>query len=684
MARLFPSRLVGAVAPEIAKVLQALKRIPGDEFLVWVRLPFDDSWRPALMAIDGQRSCYLFSVSNLTESQAEALLQQDLFGVSAPVVEPSAFEASERGQLHAFIECALVSAGVNTCDVNLPIEAVIACPNVPQALLDQIAGRGNITDCKLWGREMLRADALTKQISEAAEEGLELPQSVINALRQKFSPEIGIPERMVSRVQEKPSRNVGAQLTGYLLDLNQEFLAKEDLSFSQEAEAAARELRLRLVTGVAGSGKSLILLYRAMLQARFQPKARILILTHNRPLSGELRERFRRLCPEASAEWTTFYQWCREFSGVRWEIIKPWDRETLICELAGANPVLARLPRDFIEEEIDWIRDQGIFSRQEYLGVARLGRKRPLHDEQRNAMFSLLVAYSRELKKRQLEDWTGAAAAVWRRVERGMICPPMYDSVLVDEAQFFAPTWLQLVRRSVRPGTGQLFLAADPTQGFLKRRQSWTASGLNVRGHSTRLLRCYRNSREILGFACAFYRSRVPADEEEINLPVPEEIAALEPGEAPQLILVDSPQGERARVANEIASALRAGANPEHFLVLQSDSAIVAPFIETLNRCYGRPIAKDLKDYTAGATGKVRVSSLNAATGLESAVVFLCGLDALIEREKDLHLDADQRSELIRDNTRRIYMGMTRASQKLLITYRRPATRALLAVGAGP
>ncbi|RYD76043.1 MAG: hypothetical protein EOP84_17440 [Verrucomicrobiaceae bacterium] len=415
-----------------------------------------------------------------------------------------------------------------------------------------------------------------------------------------------------------------------------------------------------------------------MLQARLQPEARILVLTHNRPLSGELRERFHRLCPGVNAEWTTFYQWCREFSGARWDIIKPWEREALIRELARANPFTARLPQEFIGEEIDWIRDQGIFTRQEYLTVARLGRKRPLQDEQRNTIFSLLVSYSRELKKRQLDDWVGAASSVWRKVEKGMISPPVYDSVLVDEAQFFAPTWLQLVRRSVRRGTGQLFMAADPTQGFLKRRQSWTACGLNVRGHSARLLRCYRNTREILGFACGFYRSRVPADEEEINLPVPGEIAALQPGEAPQLLHVDSPQGERARVASEIVAALRAGANPEHFLVLQSESALVAPFIQALDRCYGKPIARDLRDYTTAASGRVKVSSLNAATGLECAVVFLCGVDALLEREGDLHLDADQRSELVRDNTRRIYMGITRASQKLLITYRRPATRAIL------
>jgi superfamily I DNA/RNA helicase len=264
-------------------------------------------------------------------------------------------------------------------------------------------------------------------------------------------------------------------------------------------------------------------------------------------------------------------------------------------------------------------------------------------------------------------------------VRAGRLAVPEYDFVFVDEAQFFAPTWFHLIKGCVRPGSGQLFLAADPTQGFLKRRQSWLASGLDVRGYSARLLRCYRNTREILAFAIAFYRSRMPdEEEEEINLPGPGELALLPSGPAPQFLYVDSSQTELARVAHEIASALRAGANPEHFLVLQSDAGLVAPFIQILSELVGRPVARDLRTASYCAE-TVRVSSLNAATGLECPVVFFCGLDGLLEKEGPQ--ETDERSELVRDNTRRVYMGLTRASQKLVITHRRPSTRRCLEAG---
>jgi hypothetical protein len=117
----------------------------------------------------------------------------------------------------------------------------------------------------------------------------------------------------------------------------------------------------------------------------------------------------------------------------------------------------------------------------------------------------------------------------------------------------------------------------------------------------------------------------------------PADIAQSTSGEGPRFLHVDSPQGERSQVANEIAAALRGGASPGHFLVLQNESALVAPFVETLNKAVGQPIARDLQDRPHWSTG-VRVCSLNAATGLESPVVFLCGMDGSLEKEGALGL----------------------------------------------
>ncbi len=54
---------------------------------------------------------------------------------------------------------------------------------------------------------------------------------------------------------------------------------------------------------------------------------------------------------------------------------------------------------------------------------------------------------------------------------------------------------------------------------------------------------------------------------------------------------------------------------------------------------------------------------------MEGPIVFLMGVHALYEREQSVRLSDEERAELIRDNTRKLYMAITRAGQRLVFTY---------------
>jgi hypothetical protein len=89
-----------------------------------------------------------------------------------------------------------------------------------------------------------------------------------------------------------------------------------------------------------------------------------------------------------------------------------------------------------------------------------------------------------------------------------------------------------------------LFLAADPTQGFLRRRQSWIAAGIDVRGRSTRLKRPYRTTQAILRFARDFHLGRGTSDDtgEDLNIPDDAQISSIvEEGLEPSIIHVPTP-----------------------------------------------------------------------------------------------------------------------------------------------
>ncbi len=690
MARLYPNKPVGTISPEVAKVLHALRRIPGDDLHVWLKLPIaPEKWRPDLMAVHSGRSAHLFAVSPLTEAEVETALHGDLFASPGGTISAKEIAAKERDQLRQFRQEVLDGVDARQVAASLALRCVVAFPLMPQELLDQVAQRmraaekAGCAEYELWGREALRAETLASVLAAPENGPGELPPALLRTLRERFNPEVTIPPSFVAR-EEKPDRDWSARLGSYLLDLDQEWLAKEDLALPVEAAGVVGERRLKLVTGVAGSGKSLVLLYRAMLCTMLHPSARIVILTHNRPLTGELRDRFNRLCRGNRHPALTFYQWCQKVSGRGWKIIEGWKRVELVQRLIAGSEALKRLTIPFLLDELDWIRDQGFYREAQYLAAARAGRVRPLNEEQRRTVFALLRTYQDALNRQGLNDWPGVALSVWRSVEQGRVQPPSYDLILVDEAQFFAPVWLRLVNRCLAPGHGGLFLAADPTQGFLKRRQSWAYSGLEMRGHSVRLRHAYRNTQAILHFAARFYRSRLPEDDEEINLPEPEVLAAMAPGESPQLLHVDSQQAERGRVANEIAAAIRKGRRPAHFLVILPDGSSVNEFITTLDAVMKSKVGRNLKDLgdPRSADECVGVCSIHAVPGVERPVVFICGLDTIFEKEDTLGVAPEDRLEQRRDNTRLVYSALTRAGARLVVTYRRPAVRRILE-GAG-
>ena len=86
---------------------------------------------------------------------------------------------------------------------------------------------------------------------------------------------------------------------------------------------------------------------------------------------------------------------------------------------------------------------------------------------------------------------------------------PQYECVMIDEAQFFAPIWFDIVRQITKTQSGHLFIVADPTQGFLGRRSSWKSLGIDARGKTQNIRRSYRTTHEILNFATLLYRRRV-------------------------------------------------------------------------------------------------------------------------------------------------------------------------------
>jgi len=653
MAHILPDTPPQSMPKEVLRVFRALKSLP-DTFYVWHHLAPWQPDAPDFLIINENGKALLLKVSSAVADQASTAAQMLLIRDDrTPLGE------HENTLLEKFVRDLNLSS-------NRDLETLVIFPNIQhkQVMASRLERQ---TGEPHWvGREIIQSDsslAWDEYLSSTPMDWIWLEK-----LRQRFTPEVVIPAEMT--VRPPIERRMQAGLTGYLLDYDQETAVKMDLELPADDQALPNDLRLNIINGVAGSGKTLILLYRLRLLFHLYPNKRFLVLTHNRPLNRDLEGRFARLegrSPQ-NIEWRTFNGWCYHHwpKQPKWiEPLKLGARKKIIEETWRTHLQNTMISAHMFLSEIDWLKDQIPMSSEAYLNADRRGRGFGLNPEQRQRMFDAMQVHQLSLEKKAAVDWGDVPRLLWHFSENGQVGLPEYDIILVDEAQFFAPLWMRLIQKSLNPRNGHLFLVADPTQGFLGRGASWKSLGLEARGHTHHLRRSYRTTREIIEFATLLYRLRL-AEENDDDILVPD-LLNMPNGSFPQIISLTSPQDEIARVANEVASLAKQGFPKKHLLLLHSDGWGVKNLIQAIDDRLGKNAAFDPKDKYPG--DYVRVTTINAGAGLESPIVFLVGLRLLFEEEQSLRLSDEEREELIRDNTRKLYMAATRAGQRLVLTY---------------
>jgi hypothetical protein len=661
MARLIPNTPAGEENAETLKVFRLLKRLPDEEFTVWHRLALTPEPRPDFWILRPDRRTLFLSVAADTPRDAQLTLQSSL--LQSPSLDSTRTAALSAPKLRAIVQF--------STQLNASLPTALAFPNLDTAEIKRVLPPQLPTFVYPLEKQQLNPETLAFWIERHLSPPL--GDEMVLALHKAFTPEVIIPAQFTVRT---PARNTRAQLTDYLLDYDQEWVLKNELALTPEGETTAREFGVHLVNGVAGSGKSLILLYRAHLLRQLYPMKKILVLTHNRALIRDLEARYRLLrersahseggSKEEPTDWKTFQGWCRQHWPPEAEWRKPIDptsRQVILQRIWQKHLGNTALSPQMLQEEIDWYKDRLLFSREDYVRADRTGRGFALNEPTRHRIYDALETYARELKHNHWVDWGDVPRSIWQSLARNNARLPVYDIILIDEAQFFAPLWFEIIKQLLKPVTGHLFLSADPSQGFLQRRQSWLASGLDVRGHATYLPRCYRTTQEILSCATRFYQARLPEEDEDIVKPIWRDMPR---GVVPEIIELTSEQDEITRVTHEIQALVAAGVPLEHILVIQVDQYGRKRLQQRLEKELGAGTAVDPARGPRGS--HIRLCLLNGATGLESPIVFVVGLHKLLESELSLRLKDEERATLVRDNTRKLYMAMTRAGQRLVMT----------------
>ncbi|HSB72712.1 MAG TPA: 3'-5' exonuclease [Candidatus Methylomirabilis sp.] len=288
----------------------------------------------------------------------------------------------------------------------------------------------------------------------------------------------------------------------------------------------------------------------------------------------------------------------------------------------------------------------------------------------RRTILRILERYEERLRSRNCCDWGDVPLRVLELISAGRIAAPRYHALLVDETQDFAPSWFRILLRMLKPETNLLFLAGDGAQRVYRRDLCWNRLGIELRGRSRILRRVYRNTYEIATYAADWMRGAGAAEElrryGEEWVEAELDHAWIRHGSEPVLTGFPDPSAERKFLAGEIRTLLAAGRSPSDILILHA------------RRNAGFATAERLKQERIPATAvkhsglvfdppSVNVCTYHSAKGLEFPIVF-CSMTHLFPDSR-ASVPEDAAKEAETEAARLLYVGMTRARDRLYVTY---------------
>lgn len=423
------------------------------------------------------------------------------------------------------------------------------------------------------------------------------------------------------------------------------------------------------INGAAGTGKTVVLMHRAVfLASRFKdPKGRILVTTFTTNLSVTIKGLIQKLveqkCPEAAGkiEVTNLHALARTIctrGGWRGKVAGGEIMAEIWSDVLAANPgITAAFDAGFEREEYEEVVDpMGISSEDDYLTAVRTGRPRLLR-AQRKELWPLFAAVQRELKKRNLLTFDGMIHQARLALEKGDF--PRYEHVLVDEIQDFGIEALRLIRMlsPIKEGArNPLTVVGDGHQRIYKSNVPMSRAGIEVRGRSRRLKINYRTTEQIR--ACAQRMlDGVEVDDLDGGRATTVGDQSVVKGPAPQFCKCSGPEQEAKTITDWVKGLIKDGYATHDICVAPNKanvrSALSSAGIPTLEL---QPDASDPESSEAG----VRLGSLYRIKGLEFKAVGLGLTGDSVSSPAGNELQA-KRQRCLR------YVATTRARERLLV-----------------
>ncbi|QOT08454.1 DEAD/DEAH box helicase [Paenibacillus sp. JNUCC32] len=301
---------------------------------------------------------------------------------------------------------------------------------------------------------------------------------------------------------------------------------KKDIKYSaQQKEIIKYSGDQLLIRGIAGSGKTLILLEKARDVAAKHPDETVAIFSYGSALTASANRQLETYnLPNVTV--TTFHSWAMKnyFKTFKKKMyLENHTRQKLLdaIEEVKREYVNHRFVNNkdlitFIEEEIGWIKGSDLCEFTKYDKAPRKGRggKVRLSAVDRKVIYNIYEAYQKQLGYRI--DYHDIGLRMSRQLEK-IQDESKFDHVFIDEAQDLTKVNLQVLCHIPRKSC---VVGADKGQKIFTTSFTWESVGLNIKGGRTKVLRnSYRSTREIMELAYSIQEKDEISKDEEFTRP---------------------------------------------------------------------------------------------------------------------------------------------------------------------
>lgn len=431
-----------------------------------------------------------------------------------------------------------------------------------------------------------------------------------------------------------------------------------------------------LIRGVAGAGKSYIILRRAVkIYKGSQPSESIAIFTYTNALVNYSDELIKANLGEDKISVLTVDSFClgiyRKVTGETVHIGNASEYAAIVAESVEAHQAESQIDHRFyamnslfFEEEFNWIREKCIKEESEYVNVDRRGRGSQvrLSQKDREMLWEIYNIYVIRAREQNYMGWPDLYMVLTDRVD-SIPEAAKIDYILVDEAQDMTAGKMRVLKALARKS---ITIAADVAQKIYKTSFTWKEVGVDISGRSSKALsKSFRSTKQIILLAEDLMKVNRTNDKtgDYTDAVLPE----IE-GDKPLIVKCSSKNIENTYIA-ELANAYNDGKQVIGIIVRTEKETKAMERLLQDHGITSCQIVTKLKEANWSLLEPgVKIVTAHSSKGLEFDKVLIPNLNDSVYPYKIFKEEVEEMENYLKMERNLLYVAMTRARAHVVMT----------------